>query len=127
MRNYNLFRRPDRAELVCAVPEDRPVPAFISAPSWEFVGRVNEGAIGSLSFNREAAHASVKFNGFYLFQLINASDLQLKLNEVGTSAGDMTTVGQTDFGRTAMASPPAPPLVRSQMRTVKIDGVFDRM
>ena len=29
MRTYNLFRRRDRAELICAVPEDRPVPAFI--------------------------------------------------------------------------------------------------
>ena len=29
MRTYNLFRRKDRAELICAVPEDTPVPAFI--------------------------------------------------------------------------------------------------
>jgi hypothetical protein len=78
MRNYNLFCRADRDELVCAVPEDRPVPSFITGPTWDFIGRLKESVIGSLSFNHEAAEASVQLNGFYLFQLINASDLQLK-------------------------------------------------
>jgi hypothetical protein len=78
MRDYNLFCRADRDELVCAVPEDRPVPSFITGPTWDFVGRVKENVIGSLSFNHEAAEASVQWNGFYLFQLINASGLHLK-------------------------------------------------
>jgi hypothetical protein len=76
MRTYNLFRRRDRAELICAVPEDTPVPAFIRAP-WELAGGVDDTGISSLTFNHEAAEASVRYNGFYLFQLINASDLQL--------------------------------------------------
>lgn len=60
MRTYNLFRRVDRDELICAVPKDRPVPSFITGPLWEFVGRVNESVIGPLSFNHEAAEASVQ-------------------------------------------------------------------
>jgi hypothetical protein len=79
MRTYNLFRRVDRDELICAVPEDRPVPSFITGPPWEFVGWVNESVIGPLSFNHEAAEASVQWNGFYLFQLINLSDLYRKI------------------------------------------------
>ena len=81
MRTYNLFRRADRDELICAVPEDRPVPSFITGPPWDFVGRVNESAIGSLSFNHEAAEASVQWNGFYLFQLVNASNLHLRARQ----------------------------------------------
>jgi hypothetical protein len=81
MTNYNLFRRADRPELICAVPENRPVPAFIRGPPWDFVGRVRDRAIGSLRCNHEAAAASVRYNGFYLFQLINASDLQLCVDQ----------------------------------------------
>lgn len=33
MCNYNLFCGAERAELICAVPEVRPVPAFITGPS----------------------------------------------------------------------------------------------
>ena len=79
MRNYNLFRRRDRAELICAVPEDTPVPAFIRGPPWELFGGVDDTGISSLTFNHDAAEASVRYNGFYLFQLINASDLQFLL------------------------------------------------
>ncbi|WP_262269269.1 hypothetical protein [Microvirga yunnanensis] len=85
MRTYNLFCRADRDELICAVPEDRPVPSFIIGPPWEFVGRVNESAIGPLSFNHEAAEESVQWNGFYLFQLVNAANLHLK-GRRGTAA-----------------------------------------
>jgi hypothetical protein len=83
MRIYNLFRRADRVELVCAVPEDRPVPDFVQGPAWQFGGRVEGAAIGSSRFNREAAEASVRYNGFYFFQLINASDLQFRADQGG--------------------------------------------
>ena len=83
MRIYNLFRRADRVELVCAVPEDRPVPDFVQGPAWQFSGRVEGATIGSSSFNREAAEASVRYNGFYFFQLINASDLQFRVDQIG--------------------------------------------
>lgn len=77
MCNYNLFGHANRAELLCAVPEARPVPAFITGPLWSFVGRVRDCANGSLGFDHRAAEGSVHYNGFYLFQLLNASDLKL--------------------------------------------------
>jgi hypothetical protein len=76
MCNYNLFRHADRAEIICAVPEVRPVPAFITGPPWSFVGRVRDCAAASSGFNYRAAEESVQFNGFYLFQLINTADLR---------------------------------------------------
>jgi hypothetical protein len=76
MCNYNLFRHADRTELICAVPEVRPVPAFITGPPWSFVGRVGDHADGSSGFDHHSAEVSVDYNGFYLFQLINASDLE---------------------------------------------------
>ncbi|MBM6581693.1 hypothetical protein ILT44_15960 [Microvirga sp. BT689] len=95
MRNYNLFCRADRDELVCAVPEDRAVPSFITGPTSDFVGQVKENVIGSLSFNHEAAEASVRWNGFYLFQLINASDLHRKAcqGSVAEIIGDASAMG----------------------------------
>jgi hypothetical protein len=83
MTNYNLFNRADRAELICAVPEHRPVPDFIRGQPWNFVGRVKDSAIGSLRSDHDAAATSVRYNGFYLFQLINASDLQLCVDQAG--------------------------------------------
>jgi hypothetical protein len=106
MRTYNLFRRVDRDELICAVPEDRPVPSFITGPPWEFVGRVNESVIGPLSFNHEAAEASVQWNGFYLFQLINVADLHLKARRGGaTAAAEGASTSDKDPHRKAPAHP----------------------
>jgi hypothetical protein len=36
MRAYNLFRRKDAADLFCAVPEDVPVPDFVTPEAWEY-------------------------------------------------------------------------------------------
>jgi len=33
---YNLFRNKQRPEIVCAVPEVRPVPHFIDLEQWTF-------------------------------------------------------------------------------------------
>jgi hypothetical protein len=112
-----LFCRADRDELVCAVPEDRPVPSFITGPTWDFVGRVKENVIGSLSVNHEAAEASVHWNGFYLFQLINASDLHLKARQgsVAEIIGDASAKGK---GRRQKA-PGRPPEIR--LTSVEVD------
>lgn len=77
MCNYNLFRHADRSELICAVPEVRPVPTFIKGSPWSFVGRLSDCANGSSGFNHRAAEESIHCNGFYLFQLLNAADLKL--------------------------------------------------
>lgn len=71
MTLYNLFRNAARPELVCAIPEDRPVPAFVRGPPWEYGGRIDTLEARPLRFNREAAEASIRYNGFYLFQAID--------------------------------------------------------
>jgi hypothetical protein len=98
MRIYNLFRRADRVELVCAIPEDRPVPDFVQGPAWQFSGRVEGATIGSSSFNREAAEASVRYNGFYFFQLINASDLQFRVDQIGVRESWSSWVTASEAG-----------------------------
>src|SRR3954463_11921155 len=80
MRNYNLFRRKERDELICAVPEDRPVPAFITDTFWEFGGKLENADQEPFAFNREAADASVRVNGFYLFQMTKRPDVRLPVH-----------------------------------------------
>jgi len=65
---FNLFRHKLKADLVCAVPEDYPVPAFLDASAWAFAGKVSEPTTIPLGFKSKAAEAGVRFNGFYLFQ-----------------------------------------------------------
>ena len=62
MRSFNVFHCADR-DLLCAVPEDRPVPRFVTSKAWEFRGTVPEGTV---HFPR-ATEVSVRFNGFYIF------------------------------------------------------------
>ncbi len=66
MYAYNLFRNMQQDGLVCAVPEERSVPAFVVGPQWQFGGRL-DGQEMPLGFDRRAAMAGVRFNGFYLF------------------------------------------------------------
>jgi hypothetical protein len=96
MCHYNLFRHADRAELICAVPEVRPVPAFITGPPWSFVGRVGDYTNGSPGFDHQSAEMSVHYNGFYLFQLINASDLRawVERDRRQPSNGDASICGK---------------------------------
>ena len=39
---FNLFRHKLLPDLLCAVPEDHPVPAFVTGSSWTFAGTVSE-------------------------------------------------------------------------------------
>jgi hypothetical protein len=64
---YDLFRSRHEPELYCAVPKGRPRPAFVYSDRWLSVGHTNEAAPALLGFNREAARAGVRLNGFYLF------------------------------------------------------------
>jgi hypothetical protein len=69
---YNLFRRRQEPDVLCAVPEDRPVPSFINANGWEFAGKADEPATLPLGFNQKAARVSVRCHGFYLFEAFSA-------------------------------------------------------
>ena len=86
MRTYNLFRRKGRTELVCAIPEDRLVPDFITGASWEFGGKLENAHRHPFAFNREAADASVRVNGFYLFQMTKPLEVSKGGQEIGRSS-----------------------------------------
>jgi hypothetical protein len=88
MRTYNLFYRKGLAELVCAVPADLPVPAFISGATWVFGGKLEDADGDPLAFNREAADASVRYNGFYLFQLTTALEVSYPIEQDRAKAAE---------------------------------------
>jgi len=67
MSAYNLFRSTGPEGLSCAVPEERSVPRFVTAPGWEFAGKVDSQRPRPLGFDEKAAATGVRFNGFYLF------------------------------------------------------------
>lgn len=69
---YNLFRNKQRPELLCAVPEDYPIPGFISSEQWTYVGSLRSDAARPSGFCNRAATTGVRFNGFYLFQVTAA-------------------------------------------------------
>jgi hypothetical protein len=66
---YNLFRNKRHSDILCAVPEDRCVPDFITGKAWSFDSKVTDRAQQPPGFDPEAAQVAVRFNGFYLFQL----------------------------------------------------------
>jgi hypothetical protein len=76
---YNLFRHKLIPDLLCAVPQDCPVPGFIEGSTWAFAGAVSENALafaGAVSENalapagldRMAAAVGTWRNGFSMFQ-----------------------------------------------------------
>ena len=65
---FNLFRHKLTPDLLCAVPEDYPVPGFLNASTWSFAGAVGEAAYALAELNWNAAMAGVRLSGFYLFQ-----------------------------------------------------------
>ena len=65
MRTYNLFRRKDETDLYCAVPENVPVPEFLTDSSWEYARSLDLETLSG--FDAAAAQASAGANGFYLF------------------------------------------------------------
>ncbi|MFN3686741.1 hypothetical protein [Salinarimonas sp.] len=62
---YNLFSREDMPDLVCAVPEDRAVPAFLG-DAWLYRGRIAEPSRALPGFDMRAAAAGVRLVGYYL-------------------------------------------------------------
>lgn len=68
---YNLFRRKLEPDLYCAVPEDCPVPGFLTHDGWVFGGTVTAIEAAMLGFQEEAAWHGVALNGFYLFLYVS--------------------------------------------------------
>jgi PAS domain-containing protein len=69
---YNLFRNKQRPEILCAVPEDRPIPRFVDREQWMYAGCLQPQDPRPSGFHDKAASAGVRFNGFYLFQVTAA-------------------------------------------------------
>ncbi len=67
---YNLFRNRQQPELLCAVPEDRPVPSFLRWEQWTYECPLRSLRDCPAGFDGRGASAGVRFNGFYLFQTI---------------------------------------------------------
>jgi hypothetical protein len=67
---YNLFRNRQRPDLLCAVPEHRPVPSFLAPKDWTFERPLHAAEPAPAGFEGRAATVGVRFNGFYLFQVI---------------------------------------------------------
>ncbi|MGY2047260.1 hypothetical protein [Methylobacterium sp. JK268] len=72
MRCYNLFRLTDPNGLTCAVPEDYTVPSFVTGKRWVFDGKLDGSGRRPRGFDTDAAATAVRFNGFYLFQRVDA-------------------------------------------------------
>jgi hypothetical protein len=51
-------------DVYCAVPEDRPVPAFVGSRVWEFSGKLEERPTVKLP---RSLRVAIRFNGFYIF------------------------------------------------------------
>ena len=71
---YNLFRNRQRPELLCAVPEDRPVPGFVVPGDWRFERALRPSDTNPPGFEDRAAQVGVRFNGFYLFQITDSRE-----------------------------------------------------
>ena len=67
MLTYNLFRNKDVADLYCAVPQDQPVPTFLTEDKWNYDRALDVRTLSG--FDATAASASAKINGFYLFHV----------------------------------------------------------
>jgi hypothetical protein len=70
---YNLFRNKCLPEMVCAVPEGRPVPHFIDSGRWAFEKPLYSLEARPTGFDSSAARIGVRFNGFHLFYAFAAS------------------------------------------------------
>jgi hypothetical protein len=81
---YNLFRHKWQPDLCCAVPENHPVPGFITGERWDFGGAW--AAAPPPGFNPTAAELGVCLNDFHLFQ-IGGPNEGLALSEDPTACG----------------------------------------
>ncbi|RDI56324.1 hypothetical protein [Microvirga subterranea] len=68
---YNLFRRKPTPDLCCAAPEDRPVPGFVEAGSWEYAGTMAPDELAAPGFDHAAASLGLRLKGFHLFQAVS--------------------------------------------------------
>jgi len=62
---YNLFRHKKEADLYCAVPQDRSVPAFLTEDKWNYARSLNVDELAA--FGSAGFRASGITDSFHLF------------------------------------------------------------
>ena len=70
---YNLFRYEPGPDLLCAVPEERPVPPFLDGQVWTYAGALRAGDVPPAGFFHAEADSGAQLNGFYLFHTAGRS------------------------------------------------------
>ena len=88
---YNLFRHKLQPELRCAVPEDQPVPSFVTSEQWDFWGTL-EG------ISRLGLSSGPRLKGFHLFQVIEFNE-NLIMSEYSrlTESSESSRDGELDL------------------------------
>ncbi|WP_288587233.1 hypothetical protein [uncultured Methylobacterium sp.] len=69
---FNLFRRRAEPDLVCTVPNDFPVPAFLASGAWSYAGSLCAVSPPPPGFRTEMAEHGAETCGFHLFQQLPA-------------------------------------------------------
>jgi hypothetical protein len=85
LQTYNLFRRQNEEDLYCAVPEDVPVPPFVTDERWEWDQSLHVSQLSG--FDAKAAEISANRNGFYLFHSTDPQGASGKAGHAGVNEG----------------------------------------
>ena len=72
LESFNLFCRRDEPDIRCAVPEERPVPAFLEGPVWQFAGKIDGAALAAAGFGHSVVAEAVQAQGYYIFQRVGS-------------------------------------------------------
>jgi hypothetical protein len=64
---YNVFRHGDDPAILCAVPNDKPVPTFVVGPAWSFETAIQVEERMTEGFRAKLAMTASDLNGFYVF------------------------------------------------------------
>jgi hypothetical protein len=85
---FNLFRGRLRRDLLCAVPQDEPVPGFLDGDAWEFAGTLSRPAA--------LLPAQARSSGFYLFESDPGASDAIMVASAGRQAGPVEIVVRPD-------------------------------
>ena len=64
---YTVFGRRFEPAIRCAIVQSRPIPTFIRADEWEFVGTVRPYQPPPVSFRHTRAEDVMRFIGYFVF------------------------------------------------------------